>query len=177
MEEHHAEEIANIEEQQAEEIVKLEEQYADEMVVEEEEQPEMPLAQSLFGGLVYWLCVVAGIACMIGPVIALASIDGNVGNPQYLYASIFEGDPAEVVWEQVAGEFPGGHFWIDNMGSGDGFTQFGLVLGCACALPPVVAVALVFLLRKKEKSLPLALFSVVIAVLIVISVLGVVDVG
>jgi hypothetical protein len=139
-----------MEEQHPEEIVRVEEQLSEESVSQEEQRPQMPLSQNVFGGLVYWLCVAAAIACMIGPVIALASVDDNVGNPHLLFGSIFDGDTAEVVWEKVAGEFPGGHFWVDHMASGDGFTQFGLVLGCACALPPVAAVALIFLFRKKE---------------------------
>ena len=102
-------------------------------------QPQMPLSQRVFGETVYWLCVVSAIVCMIGPVIALASVDGNVGNPHFLFASIFNGNTADVVWEEVAGEFPGGHFWLDRIIAGDGFTQLGLVIGCACALPALIA--------------------------------------
>ena len=136
----------------------------------------MPLSQRVFGESVYWLCIVAAIVCMIGPVIALLAVDGNVGNPHYLFASIFEGNTAEVVWEEVAGEFPGGHFWLGNLATGDGFTQLGLVIGCACALPALIATFLVFSLKKKERSFIWVFFSLVIAALVTISLLGIVNV-
>ena len=140
------------------------------------EKPKMPLSQLVFGDSVYWLCIVAAIICMVGPVIALLSVDGNVGNPHYLFASIFEGNTAEVVWEEVAGEFPGGHFWLGNMSAGDGFSQLGLVLGCACALPALIATAMVFLLKKGERSFVWVFLPLMIAALVTISILGVVSV-
>ncbi len=136
----------------------------------------MPLSQRVFGEFVYWLCIVAAIVCMIGPVIALLSVDANVGNPHYIFASIFDGNTAEVVWEEVAGEFPGGHFWLYNIAAGDGFTQLGLVIGCACALPALIATALVLLFKKKERSFIWVFFSLVIATLITISLCGIVNV-
>lgn len=139
------------------------------------EKPKIPASQLIFGESVYWLCVIAAIVCMIGPIIAMLSVDGNVMNPHYLFASIFKGNTADVVWEEVAGGFPGGHFWLDNIATGDGFTQLGLVIGCACALPALMATAIVYL-KKKERSYIWVLFSLGIAVLIAISILGIVNV-
>ena len=139
------------------------------------EKPKIPASQLVFGESVYWLCVIAAIVCMIGPIIAMLSMDGNVMNPHYLFASIFKGNTANAVWEEVAGGFPGGHFWLDNIGVGDGFTQLGLVIGCASALPALMATAIVYL-RKKERSYIWVLFSLGIAVLIAISILGIVNV-
>lgn len=139
------------------------------------EKPKIPFSQLVFGGSVYWLCVIAAIVCMIGPIMAMLSVDGNVMNPHYLFASIFKGNTADAVWEEVAGEFPGGHFWLDNIATGDGFTQLGLVIGCGCALPALMATAIVYL-KKKERSYIWVLFSLGIAVLIAISILGIVNV-
>ncbi len=140
------------------------------------EKPKIPFSQLVFGESVYWLCVVAAIVCMIGPIIAMLSMDGNVVNPHYLFASIFKGNTANAVWEEMAGEFPGGHFWLDNIATGDGFTQFGLVIGCGSALPALMATAMVYLFKKKERSYIWVLFSLGIAVLITISILGIVNV-
>jgi len=112
---------------------------------------------------------------MIGPIMAMLSVDGNVMNPHYLFASIFKGNTANAVWEEVAGGFPGGHFWLDNIATGDGFTQLGLVIGCGSALPALMATAIVYL-KKKERSYIWVLFSLGIAVLIAISILGIVNV-
>ena len=140
------------------------------------ERPKVPLSQLVFGELVYWLCVVAAIVCMIGPIIAMLSVDGNVMNPHYLFASIFKGNTADAVWEEVVGEFPGGHFWLDNIATGDGFTQLGLVIGCGCALPALMATAMVYLFKKKERSYIWVLFSLGITALVTISILGIVNV-
>ena len=139
------------------------------------EKPKIPFSQLVFGESVYWLCVIAAIVCMIGPIIAMLSVDGNVMNPHYFFASIFKGNTANAVWEEVAGGFPGGHFWLDNIAAGDGFTQLGLVIGCGSALPALMVTAIVYL-KKKERSYIWALFSLGIAVLIAISILGIVNV-
>ncbi|MFC1989907.1 hypothetical protein ACFLVW_05040 [Chloroflexota bacterium] len=93
-------------------------------------------------------------------------------NPHFLFASIFEGNTGEVVWNEVGGGFPGGHFWKDNLSTGDGFTQLGLVIGCASALPALLATALVYMFRKKERAFIWVFFSLAIAILCTISVLG-----
>jgi len=109
---------------------------------------------------------------MIGSVIALLSVGSNIMNPHFLFASIFEGNTADVVWREVGGGFPGGHFWKDNMFTGDGFTQLGLAIGCASALPALSATALVYIFRKKERAFIRVFFSLAIAILCTISVLG-----
>ena len=136
------------------------------------EQSKIPVSRRVFGETIYWLCVLAAIVCMIGPVIALLSVDSNIMNPHFLFASIFDGNTADVVWREVGGGFPGGHFWMDNIFTGDGFTQFGLVIGCASALPALSATALVYIFGKKEKAFIWAFFSLAIAILCTVSVLG-----
>lgn len=136
------------------------------------ERPKIPLSQLVFGESVYWLCVIAAIVCTIGPIIAMLSVDGNVMNPHYVFASIFDGSTARDVWKEVAGEFPGGHFWLKNLGTGDGFTQLGLVIGCGSALPALLATALVYLFKKKERSYIWVVFSLGIAALVATSILG-----
>jgi hypothetical protein len=136
------------------------------------EQSKIPLSQLVFGESIYWLCILAAIVCMIGPVIALLAVDSNIMNPHYLFASIFEGNTVDVVWNEVGGGFPGGHFWKDNLFTGDGFTQLGVAIGCASALPALLATALVFIFRKKERAVIWVFFSLVIATLCTISILG-----
>jgi len=136
------------------------------------EGTKIPVSQQVFGETIYWLCVLAAIGCMVGPVIALLFVDSNIMNPHFLFASIFEGNTAEVVWEEVGGGFPGGHFWKDNIFTGDGFTQFGLVIGCTSALFALLATALVYIFNKKERAFIWVFLSVAIAILCIVSVLG-----
>jgi len=113
-----------------------------------EERPKMPLAQLVYGEIIYWLTVAACIICMIGPVISMASVKNNVMNPHYLFAGIFEGKNTETIWQEVGGGFPGGHFWFKNFTMGDGFTQFGLALGCSVAIWALLAAAIAYLAEK-----------------------------
>ena len=137
------------------------------------ERPEIPLSQRTFGEIVYWICIVATIVCMVGPVIALLYSGNNVMDPHYFFASIFTGSTAEFVWQEVGEGFPGGHFWVDHMFFGDGLTQFGVAIGCASALPALLATTLVFIFKKKERSFFWAFLSLATGVLIAISMMGI----
>ena len=76
--------------------------------------PKMPVAQTLYGEIVYWVTIVAAIICMIGPVLSMYNVEGNVLNPHYLFAAIFEGKDAHTIWNEVGGGFPGGHFYFTH---------------------------------------------------------------
>lgn len=135
-------------------------------------EAKVPRAQIVFGEVVYWFCIAAAIICIIGPLIAMLAVGKNVMNPHYLFATIWEGKNAEAIWQEVGGGFPGGHFWLRNLGAGDAFTQLGLVIGCACALPALLAAALAYVLEK-PRAYGWALVSFWVALLITVSALGV----
>lgn len=137
-----------------------------------EEKPKMPREQIIYGEIVYWITIVSAIICMIGPVIAMSSVDNNVLNPHYLFAAIFEGKNAETVWQEVGGGFPGGHFYLSHFTFGDGFTQFGLALGCSVALWALIAVAISYLSEKKYLYVFLSLW---VALLVFLSAAGIVS--
>jgi hypothetical protein len=136
-----------------------------------EDKPTMPRAQIVYGEIIYWMAIVSALICMIGPVIAMASVEDNVLNPHYLFASIFEGKDAQTIWNEVGGGFPGGHFYLDHFTSGDGFTQFGLALGCGCALWGLLATAFLYL---REKDYLYMLLSLWVGLLIFLSAIGIV---
>ena len=108
---------------------------------------------------------------MIGPVIAMVSVDNNVMNPHYLFSAIFEGKNAETIWREVGGGFPGGHFYLKYPWFGDGFTQLGLALGCSSALWGLLAVSFVYLRKKNYVYVALSLW---VAALVFLSALGIV---
>jgi len=139
-----------------------------------EERPKMPRVQLVYGEIIYWSAIVAAILCMIGPVIAMAFVDNNVLNPHYVFAAIFDGKNTETIWQEVGGGFPGGHFWFKNFTMGDGFTQFGLALGCACALWGLIAVAIAYL---RDKVYIYVCLSLWVALLIFLSASGIVSKG
>jgi hypothetical protein len=136
-----------------------------------EERPIMPRAQLVYGAIVYWITIAAALICMIGPVISMASVENTVLNPHYLFAGIFEGKNAATVWQEVGGGFPGGHFWLKNLTKGDGFTQFGLALGCSVAIWALLATAIAYLMDKIYLYVILSLW---VAFLVAVSAIGIV---
>ncbi len=134
------------------------------------ERPQMPRAQIAYGEVVYWITIAAAIICMIGPVIAVAYIDNNVLNPHFLFSAIFDGKAPEVIWEEVGGGFPGGHFYKNYFLHGDGLTQFGLALGCTAALWALICAAAAYL---KDRTYLYVILSLWVAGMIVVSAIGI----
>ena len=134
-------------------------------------KPQMPRAQTVYGAIVYWITILSCIICMIGPVISVAKPDNNVLNPYKLFNAIFEGKDAQTVWKEVGGEFPGGHFYLKNFTYGDGFTQFGLALGCSVALWALIAAAFAYASDKIYLYVGLALW---VSALVALSMIGIV---
>jgi hypothetical protein len=137
-----------------------------------EEKPRMQLSQLVYGEIVYWGTILAAIICMIGPYISMKNAEHNVMNPFYLFAGIFAGKDTATIWQEVGGGFPGGHFYLDKFSYGDGFTQFGLALGCSVALWALIPAAFCYL---KEKNPTYAILSLWVALLIFLSMVGIVS--
>ena len=136
-----------------------------------QETPKMPRAQTIYGAIVYWVTIISCLICMVGPVISVAWPENNVLNPYKLFTAIFEGKDAQAVWQEVGGEFPGGHFYLKNFTYGDGFTQFGLALGCSVALWALIASAVAYAADKIYLYVMLALW---VAAMVALSMIGIV---
>ena len=80
----------------------------------------------------------------------------------------------ETIWQDAKDGVEGGHFWIDHFTTGDGFTQFGLVLGCAVGFFARLGAAVFDII--KERSFGWAIGAIWIAIMIGVSVLGIVSV-
>ena len=137
-----------------------------------ENAPQMPRAQTTYGAIVYWITILSCIICMIGPVISVAYPENNVLNPYKLFNAIFEGKDAQTVWKEVGGEFPGGHFYLKNFSYGDGFTQFGLALGCSVALWALLVSAVAY---GREKIYLYVILSIWVSALVALSMIGIVS--
>ena len=135
-----------------------------------EQAPKIPRVQTIYGSIVYWITIIAAIICMIGPVISVASPENNVLNPYKLFNAIFEGKDAQTVWQEVGGGFPGGHYYLKHFTYGDGFTQFGLALGCSVALWALIASAIAYAADKIYLYVWLSLW---VAAMVALSMIGI----
>ena len=131
-----------------------------------------PLPQRVYGSFIYWLSITAAMICTIAPVVAIALPHKNIMDPHYLFYAIWQGKTSEAVWQEVGGGFPGGHFWLNSLTSGDGFMQLGLVLGCSCACVALLGVAIAYL-RAKPRAYGWALVSLFVASLVILAALGI----
>jgi hypothetical protein len=134
--------------------------------------PKMPKTQLVYGEMVYWVTIVACLICMVGSVLSVAFPDNNILNPYQLFGAIFEGKSAHQIWEEVGGGYPGGHFYLSNLTKGDGFTQFGLALGCSVALWSLIVVAFVY---RSEKNYLYLFLAIWVAVLVGLSMTGIIS--
>jgi len=133
--------------------------------------PKMPRAQTTYGAIVYWITILSCLICMVGPVISVALPENNVLNPYKLFNAIFQGKDAQTVWREVGNEFPGGHFYLRNFTYGDGFTQFGLALGCSVALWALLAAAVAYI---GDKIYLYTILAIWVAFLVALSMIGIV---
>ncbi len=137
------------------------------------DKPEVPLAQIVYGEVVYWLCITAALICAIGPVISLLFVDNNILNPHFVFAALWEGKSAEAVWQEAGEGFPGGHFFLRNLTLGDGFTQFGIALGSISALPALLAASVAYFFEKPRNYL-YAILSLWVVLLIAFASWGII---
>ncbi len=135
-------------------------------------KPDMPRAQIIYGEVIYWLCIIAAAICTIGPIISLWQVDNNVLNPHFVFAALWEGQSADAIWESAGDGFPGGHFFLQNITTGDGFTQFGVALGSIAALPALFMAGLAYL-REKPRNNLYAIMSLWVMMLIAFSSVGI----
>jgi hypothetical protein len=131
-----------------------------------------PRPQVVYGQVVYWLSITAALICTLAPIVVVAFPAKNVLDPHFLFSTIWAGKKPEVIWQQVAGGFPGGHFWLHNLPSGDAFIQLGIVLGCCCAGVGLFAASIAFW-REKPRPYGWVLACLTIAVFIALAATGI----
>lgn len=136
-------------------------------------KPHMPDAQIVYGEVMYWLCIIAAAICTIGPVISLWFVDNNVLNPHFVFAALWEGQSAEEIWNTAGDGFPGGHFFLRYITTGDGLTQFGVALGSIAALPALF-MATISYLREKPRNYLYAALSLWVMLLIAFAAAGII---
>jgi hypothetical protein len=114
---------------------------------------------------------VAGIICIVAPVLSIAFRQRNLLDPQFLFSTIWQGANPDKVWQTAGSGFPGGHFWINHLAYGDGLIQLGVVLAGSSAGLALLGTAIAFL-KQKPRSYGWALLSLVICILIFLSAIG-----
>ena len=135
--------------------------------------PAIPMSQIVYGEIVYWLTIASALIAIIGPALALVSADHNVMNPGLTFSAIFSGQSIAEVWAvSNVGGFPGGHFYLQHLLTGDGITQLGIALGCGVALPGLLGSAASFV---RSRSYGYVMLSLWVAFLVFFAAAGIVN--
>jgi hypothetical protein len=136
--------------------------------------PAIPMSQIVYGEIVYWITITAAVITIVGPALALIFSENNVLHPIGTFSAIFAGmSPAEIWATSRDGAFPGGHFYFSNLTKGDGFTQFGIAIGCAVALPGLLGATVAFI---RSKSYGFVFLSLWVAFMVFFSAYGLISI-
>ena len=137
--------------------------------------PVIPRAQVAYGTIVYWITFASAVIVTIGSALALIFPDHNVLHPAASFGAIFAGHGPDQIWAASReGAFPGGHFYLRNMLTGDGLTQFGVAIGCAAALPALLAAAVAY---GRARAYGFALLSLWVGAMVLFAAAGIIALG
>jgi hypothetical protein len=145
-------------------------------VSDRRDPPRQPAAHHAYGTVIYWVSIVSTAICIVGPFLALMFPGSNVLNPHYLFYAIWQGRKPLQVWSETGAGFPGAHFWIANLLKADGFTHFGIVIGCASAGMALVAAGIAYL-RRGRREPGWAILCLVNAAIVLFALLGIIRMG
>ena len=114
----------------------------------EEIRPDIPFAGIIYGEIIYWGTIIGSVISIIGATIA-AAFTKNVIEPAYLFSQIWEGNSPATIWEGAVGAAPKGHWYLDNLLTGDGLAMAGLAFG-VFAVTPGLFMSGFALLKKRD---------------------------
>lgn len=139
----------------------------EEILYDGEQQPEISTAAIIYGDTIYWVTIVGTLIVLIGSVLSFIT-KGNYIDPGYMLTAIWEGKNVNEIWEGAAGvgATPEGHWYLDNISTGDGLTMFGLALGVFSVVPGIIGAGIYL---YKEKETLFAVLAMIAAAIIIFS--------
>ena len=133
--------------------------------------PEIPSSQRYFGQVAYWISIISSILAFVVPFFILVAPQNNFLDPNMAFEALFNGKAPQEIWtHSVAGEFPGGHFYLQYLGMADSWAMLIIVFGSAFAVFGLIPTVICQVF--KEKDLFCAILGSIIIALIVLSMAG-----
>jgi hypothetical protein len=135
------------------------------MSVDEHHNPvEIPRSGVVYGDIIYWTTIAGAFLAIAGSIVTFVTTDNYI-DPNYLLSSIWEGKGVEAIWggAEGVGVPPDGHWYLDQITTGNGLTMFGLVLGVFSVIPGLLGASWILLTRE---GLPLYAGLALVAALI-----------
>lgn len=136
-------------------------------------KPDLPQSAVVFANIVHWVTIISSLIALFAPIFILINSDNNVLNPNLIFGAIFNGAKPEEIWAlSTTGSFPGAHFYFQYFAQADSWAMFGVNIGCGVALWGLIPA--IFLQLFKEKEYFYALLGIIFAVLILLSMIGII---
>ena len=120
-----------------------------------------------YGETVYWLTLAGSVIVLIGSLLSFVS-QSNFASPSYWVSKVWQGSTTEEIWEGVGGT-PNGHWYLSHLATGDGLQALGISVA---VISIVIGLIISAIILFKRKSRLFGGFALISALIIVISVLG-----
>lgn len=118
----------------------------------------------IYGETVYWGTIVAALLALTGSLITFVG-DQNLMSPTYLLAALWEGQDVATVWGQTTGGIPDGHWYLNEIATGNGLTMAGIALGVFTVIPAILAAGNVLWRQKQRVSAAMAFVAAAVTTL------------
>ena len=140
--------------------------------MEADKGPKPPIAGIIYGEIAYWLIVVGLVVAVAGSAVYFAT-PGYV-DKEILLERLWDGAEAETIWEEATtdGKVPHGHWYLGKLGYGDAIAMLGIAIAGVAA---VVGMWGVFVSMARNKVKIYAGFTLVVAVILTLSALGLIS--
>lgn len=140
----------------------------------EQQKPAISFAGIIYGDVIYW-------GTLLGTFIALAGMSwaflggDNVLDVGYVFSAMWQGHGPKEIWEGAlgAGNAPNHHWYLSSLSSGDALSMFGMAFAVFSVVPGMLLSAYYLF---KEKLPMFAVFALISATIIVLTLLGVLKV-
>ena len=138
----------------------------------DKERPKPPMAGIVYGQIAYLFVIIGLLVALIGTVIYFTS-DGYV-NKECVLDKIWDGEKAEVIWQECAGEseIPTGHWYFGKLSDGDGIATLGIAIASVAAAFGMWG-AFIAMWRARDRLY--MIFALVAAIVISLSALGIIQ--
>jgi len=134
----------------------------------EDDCPVAPIAGVVYGDIIYWGTIAGTFIVIAGSIMTFVT-KNNYIDPNYLLSSIWEGRTVEEIWTGAVGAQPDGHWYLSQLGTGNGLTAGGIALSIFSVIPGILGAAFVLF---REKQVLFGSLAIVGAIIILAAMIG-----
>jgi len=107
-----------------------------------EERPPISQAGIIYGDIIYWGTLVGAFVVLLGSFVSFTTTNNYI-DPSYMLSALLDGKDVHEIWQGATGvgAAPNGHWYLSVIGTGNGLTMLGIVIGVFSVTPAIFASA------------------------------------